>query len=62
MSDGDENPQVPKRRITVSLETELIEWLDHLVDETYEYRDRSHTVEIALSRLRKQIKDKEFIL
>jgi Arc/MetJ-type ribon-helix-helix transcriptional regulator len=56
---NDDNQNMPKTRITVSLETELVEWLDKLVEETYEYRDRSHTIEVALSRLRKHIQAEE---
>lgn len=61
MSDIKEDTTVmPKQRISVSLEKELVVWLDKLVEETYEYRDRSHTIEVSLSRLRKQIeKEKE---
>ena len=57
MNDEDGNNGVAKKRITISIEDELIEWLDKLVEDTYEYRDRSHTIEVALSRLRKQIEN-----
>lgn len=42
----------PRSRATISLDAELMTWIDKQVDEFVEYRDRSHLIEIALTRFR----------
>jgi len=45
-------PPVSRKRVTISMEPKLLDWVDELVKEKVEYRDRSHLIEIAITRYR----------
>jgi len=46
-----------KAKISISLETELIAWLDQQIRDN-KFRNRSHAFESALSTLKKEIEGK----
>lgn len=43
-----------KRRISVTIEADLVEWLDKLVKNKIEYSSRSHLFEVALTKLKEK--------
>lgn len=46
-----------KKSISVTVDTELVEWIDKRV-ETQQFRNRSHLVEVALMKFReKELKE-----
>lgn len=54
-----DKPNVPRKKVTVSVDEKLVEWADKLVSEGYKYKDRSHVVEYALSLLKKREEKEE---
>ena len=47
-----EEVSMPRKRVTISMEPELLRWVDDQVKDKVEYRDRSHLIEIAVTRFR----------
>lgn len=43
---------MPRVRLSITLDPDLLEWVNHHVAETYEYKDRSHFVEVLIRRYR----------
>ena len=41
-------------RRSISFDPELLEWINKIVEEKVEYRDRSHLIEIAITRFREE--------
>lgn len=50
--------QSMKQSISVTIDKELVEWIDKQV-ETKKYRNRSHLVELALTEFQEAAKKKE---
>jgi Arc/MetJ-type ribon-helix-helix transcriptional regulator len=48
--------QIMKQSISVTVETELVEWIDAQVA-TQKYRNRSHLVELALMKFRELFRE-----
>jgi Arc/MetJ-type ribon-helix-helix transcriptional regulator len=48
--------QTMKQSISVTVETELVEWIDAQVA-TQRYRNRSHLVELALMKFRELLRE-----
>jgi len=48
-----------RSRVTISIPSELLEWMDNHVEEKYEYRDRSHFIEVLISRYREKVEAKQ---
>ena len=46
-----------RSKITISIENDLLVWLDNLVKVNHLYYNRSHTLEIALSNLKEKIEE-----
>jgi Arc/MetJ-type ribon-helix-helix transcriptional regulator len=44
---------VPKKRVSVTLPEELVEWLDKQV-ESREFADRSHAIEVAILKMKEK--------
>jgi len=45
--------QMPKERISITIRKELLKWLDDKIKD-YTYASRSHGIEHALAKLKKQ--------
>lgn len=43
---------LPRKRVTISIDETLLEWADQAVEKGFKYKDRSHVFEYALARLR----------
>jgi len=49
-----QKPNVPRKRVTVSIDETLLEWADQIVEKGFKYKDRSHVFEYALALLREK--------
>lgn len=49
-------PDLPRKRVTVSIDESLLKWADEQLEEGFRYKDRSHIFEIALDELRQKHK------
>ena len=49
---------MPRVRVTISIDEELLNYVDNLVETGYMIRDRSHFFEIAAHRYREEIEKK----
>ena len=45
-----------KKPISATIEEELIKWIDKKLDDKTRFRNKSHLIEIALERLKKEDK------
>ena len=45
---------VPRKRVTVSIDEALLAWADQVVEKGFRYKDRSHVFEYALSLLKEK--------
>ena len=59
MVEETKNCNVVKRRITVSIEEKLVEWIDQQVDERIEWKDRSLAFELIVSEYKKKSENNE---
>ena len=57
-SEDNDKPNVPRKRITISVDETLIEWADSVVSEGFKFKDRSHVFERAVFLL-KENEEKE---
>ena len=45
-----------KKPISATIDTELIDWLEKTVKKTSNFRNKSHIIEIALEKMKKEMK------
>ena len=53
----EENVSMTKIRRSISFDEELLEWIDHYVNTHYEYKDRSHFVEVLVRRFKDNVEE-----
>ena len=53
LSPEDEPKRELKKRLSITLEEDLIKWMDKEVKKV-EYRNRSHLIEVAVTRLKEK--------
>lgn len=52
---SDHNTDNLRKRVSISFNPELLAWLDDQVEETVEFKDRSHAIEVILTRYKEKI-------
>ena len=50
---------MPRIRTSLSIEAELLEWVDKEVERNYEFRDRSHFFEVLAYRYKEKLEIKD---
>jgi len=48
---------MPRVRRSISFDENLLNWIDQHVEEKYEYKDRSHFIEVLIRRYRDTLAD-----
>ena len=43
-----------RRKVTIKLDEKLVDWIDRLVSEKVEYHNRSHFIEVVLTRFKRE--------
>ena len=43
---------MPRKKVTITIDTEILKWLDKEVEKRLEWRDRSHAIEMVLDKER----------
>lgn len=51
-----------RMRLSITLEKEMLTWLDEQVRTQIYLRDRSHAIEIALTEFRRRIENRELLV
>ena len=52
---GSHNTDNLRKRVSISFDSELLEWLDSQVEKRVEFKDRSHAIEVILTRYKEKI-------
>lgn len=50
-----EIPNMPKVRTSISLDQELLEWVNQHLENNYIYKDRSHYIEVLIRKDRENL-------
>jgi Arc/MetJ-type ribon-helix-helix transcriptional regulator len=48
--------KISKKPISATIEDDLIKWVNEQIKDTTKYRNKSHLIEIALTKLRREQK------